>query len=221
MKGLKVLGIAVLFAVLGVAAPAFAQEDAKPEAKPPEAKPQQEPKPAQGQMKEQPKPSQQGMEKQPEKQQKQAQENQKQEQKQQQKQAQESQKQQQKQAKQAQKDQAKQHAKAGPPAPQTQEQTRARNSTTVAGGGPHGGGRIPDDKFRAHFGREHTFHVGHPTMVAGQPRFQYGGYWFALVDPWPAGWSYDDNCYIDYVDDGYYLFDPLYPGVRIAIMVVV
>jgi outer membrane biosynthesis protein TonB len=28
-----------------------------------------------------------------------------------------------------------------------------------------GNGRIPDDKFKSHFGREHTFHVGHPTVV--------------------------------------------------------
>lgn len=82
------------------------------------------------------------------------------------------------------------------------------------------GGRIPDDRFREHFGREHRFHVGHPTIVVGRPRFQYASYWFEIVEPWPAGWSYDDDCYIDYVDDGYWLFDPLYPGVRVAIVVV-
>jgi hypothetical protein len=82
------------------------------------------------------------------------------------------------------------------------------------------GGHIPDDQFREHFGREHRFHVGHPTIVVGRPRFQYASYWFEIVEPWPAGWSYDDDCYIDYVDDGYWLFDPLYPGVRVAVVVV-
>ena len=82
------------------------------------------------------------------------------------------------------------------------------------------GGRIPDDKFRAQFGREHRFRVSRPTVVEGQLRFQYGGYWFVIVDPWPAGWLYTDECYIDYVDDQYYLFDVLHPGVSIVLTVV-
>jgi hypothetical protein len=82
------------------------------------------------------------------------------------------------------------------------------------------GGRIPDDKFRAQFGREHKFRMSRPTIVEGQPRFQYGGYWFVIVDPWPAVWLYTDECYIDYVDDQYYLFDVLHPGVGIVVTVV-
>lgn len=81
-------------------------------------------------------------------------------------------------------------------------------------------GRIPDDKFRAQFGRQHTVVIKRPTIVEGQPRFQYSGYWFTIVDPWPVGWAYTDQCYIDYVDGEYFLFDVLHPGVRIAITVV-
>jgi hypothetical protein len=81
-------------------------------------------------------------------------------------------------------------------------------------------GRIPDDKFRAHFGRQHTLVINRPTIVEGQPRFQYSGYWFTFVDPWPVGWAYTDQCYIDYVDGEYFLFDLLHPGVRIALTVV-
>jgi hypothetical protein len=81
-------------------------------------------------------------------------------------------------------------------------------------------GRIPDDKFRAHFGRQHTVVIKQPTIVEGQPRFQYSGYWFTIVDPWPVGWAYTDQCYIDYVDGEYFLFDLLHPGVRIALTVV-
>ncbi len=58
------------------------------------------------------------------------------------------------------------------------------------------------------------------TVVEGRPRFQYGGYWFALVDAWPEDWAYPDDCYIDYIDDEYFLFDLLHPGVRIAVFVV-
>jgi hypothetical protein len=82
------------------------------------------------------------------------------------------------------------------------------------------GGHIPDDKFHAHFGRAHTVVINHPTIVEGQPRFQYSGYWFTIVDPWPAEWAYTDECYIDYIDGEYFLFDLLHPGVRVAIFVV-
>ncbi len=82
------------------------------------------------------------------------------------------------------------------------------------------GGRIPDDKFRAHFGHEHTFRIGHPTIVEGRPRFQYGGYSFVMVDAWPAGWAYTDMVYVDFIDGVYYLIDPVHPGVQIVINVV-
>ena len=81
-------------------------------------------------------------------------------------------------------------------------------------------GHIPDDRFRANFGREHTFRIGRPVIVEGQPRFQYGGYWFIIAEPWPVGWGYDDDVFVDYVDDGYYILSPVHPGVRIAINVV-
>jgi hypothetical protein len=81
------------------------------------------------------------------------------------------------------------------------------------------GQRIPDDKFRANFGRQHTFKV-QTTVVEGQPRFQYGGYWFGLSEAWPVGWAYTDDCYIDYIDGEYALIDLLHPGVQIALIVV-
>jgi hypothetical protein len=81
------------------------------------------------------------------------------------------------------------------------------------------GGHIPDDKFKAHFGRSHAFRA-QTVIVAGRPQFQYGGYSFQLVDGWPAGWAYTDDCYIDYIDGEYFLFDMLHPGVRIAVFVV-
>jgi len=80
-------------------------------------------------------------------------------------------------------------------------------------------GRIPDDRFRAHFGHEHTFVINRVTVVSGAPRFQYGGYWFVIADPWPSGWLYTDDCYIDFIDGEYFLFDLAHPGVRIAINV--
>ena len=61
-----------------------------------------------------------------------------------------------------------------------------------------------------------------PTIYMGYPRFDYGGFSFLLVDPWPEYWAenwfYTDDLYIDY-DDGYYLYDRRYPEVRLAITV--
>jgi hypothetical protein len=90
---------------------------------------------------------------------------------------------------------------------------------------PHGrptgkGGHIPDDKFRASFGRQHPFVISRPVIVENRPRFQSGGFWFEIVDPWPTVWAYTDDCYIDYIDGEYFLFDLLHPGVRIAVFVV-
>jgi hypothetical protein len=82
------------------------------------------------------------------------------------------------------------------------------------------GGRIPEDRFRANFGRQHTFQIGHPVIVAGTPRFQYGGYWFVIVQPWPVGWAYTDVVFVDYIDGGYYLLSPVHPGIQISINVI-
>ena len=79
---------------------------------------------------------------------------------------------------------------------------------------------IPDDKFRAQFGRVHTFRVQRPVAVESGQGFLYGGYSFLLVDAWPPEWAYTDDCYVDYIDGEYFLFDMLHPGVRIAVMVV-
>jgi len=83
------------------------------------------------------------------------------------------------------------------------------------------GRRLPDDQFRAHFGREHRFHVDRQRIVnVSQPVVVYGGYSFQLVDAWPSTWSYDDDCYIDDVDGQYFLFDALHPGIRIAVFLI-
>jgi len=81
--------------------------------------------------------------------------------------------------------------------------------------------RIPDKDFHAHFGQPHRFAVGHLQTYQGRPSFVYSGYTFVLVQAWPAGWVYDDDdCYIDYVDGDYWLFNMLYPGVRVELFIV-
>jgi hypothetical protein len=83
------------------------------------------------------------------------------------------------------------------------------------------GKRIPDDRFRANFGPPHKFRVRRQEVINNpRPVITYVGYSFELLEPWPAEWSFDDDCYIDYVDDQYYLFNPFHPGMRIALIVV-
>jgi hypothetical protein len=102
--------------------------------------------------------------------------------------------------------------------PQDNDNKGGNHATRAAGAQ---GQKIPDDKFRSHFGRQHTFKVQKTVIVEGQPRFQYGGYWFALANPWPGDWAYSDDCYIDYIDGDYVLIDLLHPGVQIPVIVVV
>jgi hypothetical protein len=93
--------------------------------------------------------------------------------------------------------------------------------------GGYSGYRIPDDRYRVYFGQTHGFRINvlPLVIVGGYPRFQYGGFWFSVVDPWPEYWSgswYDnDDVYIDYSGDGYYLYNRRYPRDRLAISVYV
>jgi hypothetical protein len=90
--------------------------------------------------------------------------------------------------------------------------------------GGYGGYYIPQDRFSLSFGAQHFFRLGGlPTMYLGYPRFQYGGFSFLMVDPWPEYWGQDwydsDDMYIGY-DDGYYLYNRRYPGDGVAITIV-
>jgi hypothetical protein len=80
-----------------------------------------------------------------------------------------------------------------------------------------GGSRIPDDRYKANFGREHTFRVSHGDFSSG--RFQYGGYWFGFGGAWPSNWLYTQDVYVIEIDGMYYLCNPVYPGVNLAINV--
>jgi hypothetical protein len=91
-------------------------------------------------------------------------------------------------------------------------------------GGYHGY-RIPEDRFRSYWGRQHYFRIYSLPMVfvGGYPRFRYDGYWVTFVDPWPemwpANWYETDDVYLDYTDDGYYLYDLTRPGPGIAVTI--
>lgn len=191
------------------------QEESKPEPKQDEMKApkpdkQEQMKPAQEDKQNQMKPAQQGdMKPQQPEEAKPSKEQQK------------AQKDQQKQQEKEQKDQMKHNEKE--PAAQTGTEARpaAQGNDRAAVGHPKGkSARIPDPQFKQSFGRSHTFVVQRTTVVQGQPGFVSGGVNFIFLDPWPMDWAYTDDCYVDYVDGEYFLFDLLHPGIRIALFVV-
>jgi hypothetical protein len=101
---------------------------------------------------------------------------------------------------------------------------RAEHRTWQQRGG-YRGYLIPESIFRGHFGQNHRFRIySLPLMMGGgYPIFQYGGFWFGVVDPWPEywedNWYENDDVYIDYSGDGYYMFNRRYPQDRISISV--
>lgn len=84
--------------------------------------------------------------------------------------------------------------------------------------GGYRGYMVPRDDFRRRFGRNHYFRIfGLPFMeVGGYPRFQYGGLWFSMAEPYPEYWGDNwyrgDDMYVDYNDGGYYLYNRRFPG---------
>jgi hypothetical protein len=62
-------------------------------------------------------------------------------------------------------------------------------------------------------------------VIGGYPRFQYGGFWFSVMDPWPEYWADNwygnDDLYVEYSGGGYYLYNRMHPMDRIAVTVFV
>jgi hypothetical protein len=80
-------------------------------------------------------------------------------------------------------------------------------------------GRIPADRYKANFGREHTFRVSEGDYR--NHRFQYGGYWFGFGSPWPSNWLYTQDVYVMEIGGLYYLCNPAYPGVNLTLNITI
>ena len=241
MKVLTTLGIAALFLSFGTIAPAFAQheqEEAKPESN------HQQEHAQQPQQQHAQQPQQQHAQQPPQQhaqqsQQQHAQQPQQQHaQQSQQQHAQQSQQAMQQHKQQPRQQQANQQG-IQQQAHHTQEQQNVQQAAwqghrsenwqsdhrTWQQRGGYNGYRIPANHYNGHFGSSHEFVIfSQPYMVIGGfPRFQYGGYWFSLVDPWPNSWASNwyetDDIYVSYADNGYYIYDRRYPGVGIAVSV--
>ena len=130
-------------------------------------------------------------------------------------------------AKQEQKPEAKQEKSAKPEEKNAQKSKRRKergqkkneaaekNAQQEQHAANNGGGRIPADKFKANFGQQHSFRVSENDYRSH--RFQYGGYSFGFVDPWPSNWLYTQNVYVIEIDGVYYLCNASFPGVNLAL----
>lgn len=98
-----------------------------------------------------------------------------------------------------------------------QQQMEAKPGEPAQRASGNSNGRIPDDRYKANFGSEHTFRVTQGDY--NNRRFQYGGYSFGFVGEWPSNWLYTQNVYVIDIDGVYYLCNPAYPGVNIALSV--
>lgn len=78
------------------------------------------------------------------------------------------------------------------------------------------GRRLEGREFHQHFGREHRFR---PEWRGGYDAFFFGGYEFGFIDPWPYGWEYTDEVYVDDIDGSYFLLNPRFPGVRVGVII--
>jgi hypothetical protein len=90
-----------------------------------------------------------------------------------------------------------------------QEHTQAKPEEHAAAG------RIPADRFKANFGREHSFRVTQADY--SNHRFQYGGYWFGFASAWPSNWLYTQDVYVIEINGVYYLCNATYPGVNLTL----
>jgi hypothetical protein len=232
MKRIKIIGASAFLLALGIAGPVVAGQE-KPDRQEEKAKPQKQEEKGKASKQEPPaKPERQPQEKPAKQEQPQAksQQTQRTHQTQESKQQQDNSAKQQartgkqeQQAKPEKRQEAKTQQQGGSARPpeRTQEAKARQQSHRVLRLSERGSGRIPEERFHSNFGREHNFRMQEPVLVGGHSRFQYGGYWFGFVEPWPADWYYTDDFYIDYVDGGYYMYDPYYPGTRFAISVVI
>jgi len=195
MKLVGAISAAVLSLTLGVAVPAYAQQEQHDQQEENKAKPAQDEKKAQ-----------------PEKPAKQEEKNAQQEKnsKPEEKNAQ----QQEKNSKPEEKN-AQQEKNSKAEEKNAQQQAKPEQQAQREGG--NGGGRIPEDRYKANFGQEHRFRVSESD--SRDRRFQYGGYSFGFVDPWPTNWLYTQDVYVIEIDGVYYLCNAMYPGVNITLSV--
>jgi hypothetical protein len=100
----------------------------------------------------------------------------------------------------------------------------ASDHRTWAQRGGYGGYYVPQASYNLYFGSQHLFRIQSlPVMYMGYPRFEYNGFSFLMVDPWPESWAANwysaDDIYIVY-NNGYYMYNRRYPQTGLAISLI-
>jgi cobalamin biosynthesis protein CobT len=113
---------------------------------------------------------------------------------------------------------ARQEEKSARPEEKNAREQHAQQSKPEQKEEHKGGGRIPAERYKANFGREHSFRVSESDYR--NHRFQYGGYWFGFESVWPSNWLYTQDVYVVEIDGAYYLCNASYPGVNLMLSVV-
>jgi outer membrane biosynthesis protein TonB len=205
MKLVGIISTAVLSLALGASAPAFAQQEQHDQQEESKTKPAQDEKKAQPE-----KPA-----TQEEKSVKPESKNNQQEEKNAQRQSKNNQ-QEEKSSAQQEKN-TKQQENAKQTEKNVQEHLQQSKSVQQEQHASNGGGRIPEDRYKANFGNEHRFRVTQSDY--SNRRFQYGGYWFGFQGSWPSNWLYTQDVYVMEINGVYYLCNANYPGVNIVLSV--
>jgi hypothetical protein len=73
--------------------------------------------------------------------------------------------------------------------------------------------------FKENFGTNHTFRPNF-QIREGVSRFQYSGFTFGLVEPWPLNWDTNDVIYVEYIDGMYFAMNPEYPNERVGVTII-
>ncbi|HLX84972.1 MAG TPA: hypothetical protein VKR59_13810 [Terriglobales bacterium] len=112
---------------------------------------------------------------------------------------------------------ARQEEKSAKPEERAAQEQHAQQAKPEQREAHAGGGRIPADRYKANFGREHSFRVSEGDYR--NHRFQYGGYWFGFESAWPSNWLYTQDVYVVEINGVYYLCNASYPGVNLVLNV--
>ena len=90
---------------------------------------------------------------------------------------------------------------------------------SVKNHGPYHPGEVSrhlnHDEFYENFGIYHHFY---PRFFGNYDGFFFAGFEFGFITPYPVIWGEDPEIYVEEDGGFYYVYNPLYPTVRIAVV---
>jgi len=103
--------------------------------------------------------------------------------------------------------------------PPPQHHTSSHTSKTHVNHGPYHPGEVGrhlnHDEFYENFGIYHHFY---PRFFGNYDGFFWAGFEFGFITPYPVVWGEVPEIYVEEDGGFYYVYNPLYPTVRIAVV---